>query len=645
MILLKYRYRCGIIDAVQNGFGGAMSEEGFYNQETPQRPEHNIAPEHNTLPEYNPVYPDVTFFKESSVTTREENIFQGEPPAGEARRVWREKKRKERERYSLLQRLLGLASRGGAAVLAAVVVVSAVSFAQDGDNAGTIRKAVRSAQRPAFTQQTGYDPDALLRLWQRDPDAPHKYDTEHPVVYRAATCTQDGEEELICLECGVHSHSILTAGGHREGEPVKENEVAATCLAEGSYVRIVRCSVCGEELSRETITIAKADHTPAEPEITNETEPTCTEEGGYEEIIVCSVCGEEISRNKITVEAKGHTPEEAIKEHEREATCTQAGSYEEVILCADCGEEISRRTINVAALGHEASAPVREQEVEATCTEPGHYNNVVYCSRCNEVMSSTVVNTAALGHSAAAAVKEQEVEASCERAGSYQSVVYCSRCNEEMSRSTVTTAALGHDYETVRENEEEATCESEGGYEEVKVCSRCGAELAGSRTHVTTAALGHNYEKVKQYETQTCTLIQCYDIWLCSRCGEADPDQTPPVAYEEPAPGHQWSLTPHGYTSCSVCGQSAIDAWLNGAYVVYSIDSTYMEAMGEAGNSFSAVQLVFVDTNSVINSGGYEGGYGSNIMIPDEYREPGGRLRVDFYFGNYYISSNIVTID
>ena len=70
-----------------------------------------------------------------------------------------------------------------------------------------------------------------------------------------------------------------------------------------------------------------------------------------------------------------------------------------------------------------------------------------------------------------------------------------------------------------------------------------------------------------------------------------------------------------------------------------------MEAMGEAGNSFSAVQLVFVDTNSVINSGGYEGGYDSNIMIPDEYREPGGRLRVDFYFGNYYISSNIVTID
>ena len=87
-----------------------MSEEGFYNQENPQRPEHNTVPEHTLLPEYNPVYPDVTFFKESSVTTREENIFQGEPPAGEARRISREQKRKERERYSLLQKLLGHAS-------------------------------------------------------------------------------------------------------------------------------------------------------------------------------------------------------------------------------------------------------------------------------------------------------------------------------------------------------------------------------------------------------------------------------------------------------------------------------------------------------------------------------------------------------
>ena len=374
-------------------------------------------------------------------------------------------------------------------------------------------------------------------------------------------------------------------------------------------------------------------------------EPTCTEEGSYTEIIVCSVCGEEISRNTVTVEAKGHTPEEAIREHEQEATCTETGSYEEVIYCADCGEEISRRNVTVAALGHRAGNAVHEHEQAATCTESGSYEEVVYCAACGEEISRRNVTAAALGHSAGNAVREQESEASCETAGGYDSVIYCSRCSEEMSRTHVTTAALGHNYETVKENETEATCEEGGSYYEVKRCSRCGAELADSGTTVTTAALGHNYEKVKQYESQTCTLVQCYDIWICSRCGEADPDQTPPVAYEEPAPGHQWSLTPHGYTSCSACGQSAIDAWLNGAYVVYSIDTSFMDAMTAAGNSYSTVQLILVDTGTVVDTGGYEMGYSSDLLIPDEYREPGGRFRVDFYFGNYYISSNTVTIN
>ena len=220
-----------------------MSEEKFYNSEHPNLPEHVALSEHTGLPEYNPVYPDVTFFKESSVTTREENIFQGEPPAGEKRRVSREEKRKERERFSLLQKILGSALRGGAAVLAAAVAVSAVSSAQDGDLAASVRKLIQGGKKPAFTQQTGYDAAALARLWARDPDAPHKYDTAHPLTYKDATCVEDGEAEYVCLECGVHSHTVLTAGGHQESDPIKENEVAATCLAEGSYIRIIRCTV------------------------------------------------------------------------------------------------------------------------------------------------------------------------------------------------------------------------------------------------------------------------------------------------------------------------------------------------------------------------------------------------------------------
>ena len=545
-----------------------MSEEGFYNQETPQRPEHNTVPEHTLLPEYNPVYPDVTFFKESSVTTREENIFQGEPPAGEARRISREQKRKERERYSLLQKLLGLASRGGAAVLAAVVVVSAVSFAQDGDNAGAIKKAVQNARRPAFTQQTGYDPDALLRLWQRDPDAPHKYDTAHPLIHTSASCTQDGEEELVCLECGVHAHYVLPAAGHTEGDPVTENEVAATCLAEGSYVRIVRCSVCGEELSREIITIAKVDHTPGEPERTDETEPTCTEEGSYAEVILCSVCGEELSRTVVTIEAKGHTPEEAVKQHEIEATCTEGGSYEEVVLCADCGEEISRRTVTVAALGHSAAAPVRENQHLDDCADGGSYEEVVYCSRCGQEMSRTAKSIAPARHTAGTAVREW---------------IY----GLEDSGGNIT----GPD------------CLDGGEYEDVTYCTVCGKEI--SRTDATFVD----------------------------------------------GPGHSFSTSFSNGSNpkCSRCGMAAIYAYYGSdtPYVYYYFDETWFYGLQDAGIYVSNVRLWCLDSSSEINSGGYEGmdPYGS-IDVPDEYREPGTRLRVDIFFSNgKYASSNTVTVD
>ena len=545
-----------------------MSEEGFYNQETPQRPEHNTVPEHTLLPEYNPVYPDVTFFKESSVTTREENIFQGEPPAGEARRISREQKRKERERYSLLQKLLGLASRGGAAALAAVVVVSAVSFAQDGDNAGAIKKAVQNARRPAFTQQTGYDPQALIKLWERDPDAPHKYDTAHPLVHIAAGCTQDGEEELVCLECGVHAHYVLPAAGHTEGDPVTEDEVAATCLAEGSYVRIVRCSVCGEELSREIITIAKVDHTPGEPERTDETEPTCTEEGSYSEVILCSVCGEELSRNTVTVAAKGHTPEDAVRQHEIEATCTEGGSYEEVVLCADCGEEISRRTVTVAALGHSAAAAVKENQHLDDCTQGGDYENVVYCSRCGQEMSRTTISIAPKEHTAGTPVKEwvygledssgNIIGPDCLDGGEYENVTYCTVCGQEISRSdSIFEDGPGHSFGTSLSNGQNPRC------------SRCGT-----------------------------TAIYAY----------------------------------YGYDS---------------PYVYYYFDDTWFNDLQDAGIYVSNVRLWCLDSNSEINSGGYEGmdPYG-DIDVPDEYREPGTRLRVDIFFSNgKYASSNTVTVE
>ena len=52
---------------------------------SPDRPfeEHPKTIEYRTHPEYTSVYPDISFFRESAVTMREENVFQGEIPPGE----------------------------------------------------------------------------------------------------------------------------------------------------------------------------------------------------------------------------------------------------------------------------------------------------------------------------------------------------------------------------------------------------------------------------------------------------------------------------------------------------------------------------------------------------------------------------------
>ena len=56
---------------------------------------------------------------------------------------------------------------------------------------------------------------------------------------------------------------ITVAGAahtHTPGQPVTENAVPATCAQEGSYDTVVYCTGCGEELSRTTVTVPKADH-------------------------------------------------------------------------------------------------------------------------------------------------------------------------------------------------------------------------------------------------------------------------------------------------------------------------------------------------------------------------------------------------
>ena len=122
----------------------------------------------------------------------------------------------------------------------------------------------------------------------------------HELTYVAtveATCTEAGSLEYwTCSDCGKNfadenaaeelSNVAVPALDHTEGEPVRENEVAAKCEEAGSYEEVVYCTVCETELSRKTVVTDELGHDIVEYE---GKAATCTEAGwtAYE---TCSRC-------------------------------------------------------------------------------------------------------------------------------------------------------------------------------------------------------------------------------------------------------------------------------------------------------------------------------------------------------------------
>ena len=121
-------------------------------------------------------------------------------------------------------------------------------------------------------------------------------------VVTPPTCTEQGYTTHTCSRCGdSYTDSYTDASGHTDGEPVRENEVLEDCTEGGTYDEVVYCTVCGEELSRETKQIAPLGHAE---EIIPEVKPTCTSTG-LTAGLRCSRCGEILTAQQ-TVSALGH---------------------------------------------------------------------------------------------------------------------------------------------------------------------------------------------------------------------------------------------------------------------------------------------------------------------------------------------------
>ena len=118
--------------------------------------EYSFIPEYTVPTEYTPEYPDVSFFQESSVTCREENIFRGEvPPGEEDPNLLREEKRKKQSRYAWLRNLLGSAIRGGAILVALGALLAAAIPSmeeKEGSRVAAAKQLLVKFEEPPFHQ-------------------------------------------------------------------------------------------------------------------------------------------------------------------------------------------------------------------------------------------------------------------------------------------------------------------------------------------------------------------------------------------------------------------------------------------------------------------------------------------------------------
>lgn len=230
----------------------------------------------------------------------------------------------------------------------------------------------------------------------------HTPDNTETTLKQAATCTTNA---LYYQECSV-CHTQLETYWEKPNTALGHNmtfhaATSSTCKVQGN-IEYYSCSRCGKffaeesgttELTAEQTKRALAAHTPLAAVVENNVSATCTTAGSYDSVVYCSVCGEEISRETVVVQTTEHTPAAAVTENEVAATCTAQGSYDSVVYCSVCGAEISRETVNVPTIAHTV---VEDAAVAATCTETG-LTAGTHCSVCGTILTAQT-EVPALGH-------------------------------------------------------------------------------------------------------------------------------------------------------------------------------------------------------------------------------------------------------
>lgn len=373
----------------------------------------------------------------------------------------------------------------------------------------------------------------------------------------APTCVYKGYEEGTCKNCShTTKRNPVDPVGHKDEDPVKENEVLATCTKPGSYDMVVYCATCRERLYYTPYTVPALQHS-FEGEVT--LAPGCETEGVM--TYTCSRnCGEEGHTYTEVIPALGHEWDDgSVKKAPtctvpgvKTATCQRCKITSEVSIdplghkydngtvtkqpsCLDKGEKTYKCTLNcgeagntyteeIDSLGHNHVPTV----IAPTCTEYGH--TVHKCSRCDDEYITD--QTAPLGHNETAVVTPP----TCNDRGFTTHT--CSRCDYVKVDTYV--PALGHDMQLDPDKTSvEATCSKPG--EAYYKCTRC------SETEIRkTSKLPHKAgeELIENKKPASCTETGYYDrVVRCNVCNEVVSSVHVTVPKTEHQLADDWTVT------------------------------------------------------------------------------------------------------
>ncbi len=203
----------------------------------------------------------------------------------------------------------------------------------------------------------------------------------------------------------------LTTTPHTE-QKLDSNIKDPTCGTPGSKTVTTSCSECGYVISVEDNVVipATGNHTPADAVKENVKPATCTEAETYDSVVKCSVCGQEISRTQMTGQAAlGHkwgdwkhddATAKANSKHthicENDATHTESAACNftsqvtqnqtadqpeiTTYTCKDCGYSYTEETKPALGHTHNYGAPVADYTSGEAFVEGKDYTHTATCT-------------------------------------------------------------------------------------------------------------------------------------------------------------------------------------------------------------------------------------------------------------------------